>query len=53
MKIKIISIDQDKSRQYSDISFEYVKRIPWKIDVVDLEPSNFSTQQKKKKGWLF
>jgi 23S rRNA (pseudouridine1915-N3)-methyltransferase len=50
MKIKIISIDQDKSRQYSDISFEYVKRIPWKIDVVDLEPSNFSTQQKEKEG---
>lgn len=52
MKIKIISIDHDKSRQYSDISSEYIKRTPWKIDVVDLEPVNSGTQQKEKEGAL-
>lgn len=52
MKIKIISIDHDKSKQYSDISSEYIKRMPWKIDVVDLEPFNSNTQQKEKEGAL-
>jgi len=52
MKIKIISVDQDKSRQFSDMIAEYSKRLSSKLELVDLHPNqNLNTElQKEKEG---
>jgi 23S rRNA (pseudouridine1915-N3)-methyltransferase len=36
MKIKLICPDQDKSRLYADMINEYAKRLPWKLEIIDL-----------------
>lgn len=52
MKIKIISIDQDKSRQFSEIMNEYIKRLSWKVTIIDIptRPTSNIPQQQEKEG---
>lgn len=43
MKLKIIAIGKENSRLVEDFSKEYLKRIPWKVEVIEVEPSKKST----------
>lgn len=52
MKIKIIAVDHDKSRQFSDMIAEYSKRLPSKLDIIDISPAQNTNieLQKEKEG---
>lgn len=39
MKIKIIAVGKENSKLVEEFSREYIKRIPWKLEIVELEPS--------------
>ena len=52
MKIKVISVDHDKSKQFSDMITDYSKRMPYKLEMIDLQPIMRPTaqQQQDKEG---
>lgn len=39
MKVKIIAIGKENSKLVEEFSKEYLKRIPWKFEIIELDPS--------------
>lgn len=39
MKIKIIAVGKENSKLAEEFSKEYIKRMPWKVEVIEVEPS--------------
>jgi 23S rRNA (pseudouridine1915-N3)-methyltransferase len=48
MKIKIIAIGKEKSKHLLRLMDDYIERLPWKLEIVELEPSESSSPAKVK-----
>jgi len=39
MKVKILAVGKEKSPEMRTLTQEYLKRLPWKVEILEIEPS--------------